>query len=280
MNGTLYLCATPIGNLGDITMRCLETLKSVDLIAAEDTRHTLGLLNHFGIEKPMVSYFEHNRRERGEQLLEELKAGKSIALVTDAGTPAISDPGEDLVLLCGMHDIPIVPIPGAVAGICGLISSGLPTGRFCFEGFLPMNQGGRKERLEEIKYERRTLIFYEAPHKLCHTLKDMLSYFGDRKITICREMTKVHEEIRRTTLSEANMYYQEHLPRGEFVLVVAGAEKSDADQNEWERLSLKEHVAIYTEQGMDEKEALKRAAKERGISKRDAYSALKIKENE
>ena len=276
--GKLYLCATPIGNLGDITYRCVEVLKSVDLIAAEDTRHTLGLLNHLGIEKPMTSYFEHNRREKGEYLINEMKNGKNIALVSDAGTPAISDPGEDLVALCAESGVQVVPVPGAVAGINALISSGLPTGRFTFEGFLTVNKKGRNEMLESLKNEERTMIFYEAPHKLMATLRDMYKYFGERKICLCREITKIHEEFRRTTFSEAIAHYEENPPRGEFVLVIEGKNKEEILEEaakQWESMSISQHVEMYISQGMDEKEAMKLVAKDRGVSKRDIYNEYK-----
>lgn len=279
MNGKLYLCATPIGNLGDITYRCVETLKSVDMIAAEDTRHTLGLLNHLNIEKPMTSYFEHNRREKGEYLISEMKNGKNIALVSDAGTPAISDPGEDLVKLCAENGIEVVPIPGAVAGINALIASGLPTGRFTFEGFLTVNKRGRSEMLESLRNEERTMIFYEAPHKLLSTLKDMKKAFGERKIALCRELTKLHEEFFRTTLSKAVLFYEENPPRGEFVLVVEGKSREEImeeNAREWEKMSVCEHVEMYLAQGMAEKDALKQTAQDRGVSKRDVYSEYKI----
>ncbi len=277
--GKLYLCATPIGNLGDITYRCIEVLKSVDLIAAEDTRHTLGLLNHFGIEKPMTSYFEHNRREKGEFLINEMKNGKNIALVSDAGTPAISDPGEDLVALCAERGVQVVPVPGAVAGINALVSSGLPTGRFTFEGFLTVNKKGRNEMLDSLKNEERTMIFYEAPHKLMATLRDMYRFFGERRICLCREITKIHEEFFRTTLSEAITHYEENPPRGEFVLVIEGKNKEkiiEEAQKQWESMTIEEHVEMYISQGMDEKDALKAVAKDRGVSKRDIYNEFKI----
>lgn len=280
MNGKLYLCATPIGNLGDITYRCVETLKSVDMIAAEDTRHTLGLLNHLNIEKPMTSYFEHNRKEKGEFLIAEMKNGKNIALVSDAGTPAISDPGEDLVKLCAENGIEVVPIPGAVAAINALITSSLSTGRFAFEGFLTVNKRGRNEMLEKLKNEERTMIFYEAPHKLLSTLKDMLSAFGDRKIALCRELTKLHEQIIRTTFSQAIEIYELNPPRGEFVLVVEGKSKEEIKEEQeaaWQKLTITEHVEMYLGHGIEEKEALKAVAKDRGVSKRDIYNEYKTK---
>ncbi|MBQ2889504.1 MAG: 16S rRNA (cytidine(1402)-2'-O)-methyltransferase [Clostridia bacterium] len=278
MSGKLYLCATPIGNLGDITYRCVEVLKSVDMIAAEDTRRTLGLLNHLGIEKPMTSYFEHNRREKGEYLISLMKEGKNIALVSDAGTPAISDPGEDLVALCAENDVCVVPVPGAVAGINALIASGLPTGRFTFEGFLTVNKRGRCEMLKSLENEERTMIFYEAPHKLRTTLKDMYAAFGERRICLCREITKIHEEFFRTTLSEAIAHYEENPPRGEFVLVIEGKSRrviEDEQKSEWENITVREHVDRYIKKGMDEKEAIKAAAKDRSVPKRDIYNEYK-----
>jgi len=279
MNGKLYLCATPIGNLGDITYRCVETLSSVDLIAAEDTRRTLGLLNHLNIEKPLTSYFEHNKKEKGEYLISEMKQGKNIALVSDAGTPAISDPGEDLVKMCADAGIDVVPVPGAVAGINALITSGFSTQRFTFEGFLTVNKRGRSEHLKSLVDEQRTMIFYEAPHKLMSTLRDMLETFGDRRIALCRELTKIHEEIYRTTLTEAIARYEENPPRGEFVLVNEGkkAEEIAAEKEEsWKTMSVSDHVEMYIKEGMAEKDALKAVAKDRGVSKRDIYNEYKV----
>lgn len=278
MNGKLYLCATPIGNLGDITYRCVEILGSVDLIAAEDTRRTLGLLNHLNIEKPLTSYFEHNKKEKGEFLISEMKNGKNIALVSDAGTPAVSDPGEDLVKMCIEHGIDVVPVPGAVAGINALISSGFSTQRFTFEGFLTVNKRGRTEHLKTLCDEQRTMIFYEAPHKLMSTLKDMLTVWGDRRIALCREITKIHEEFLRTTLSEAITIYEENPPRGEFVIVIEGkkAEEIEAEKEAaWQEMSVSEHIEMYIGQGMSEKDALKAVAKDRGVSKRDIYNEYK-----
>lgn len=274
MAGKLYLCATPIGNLSDITMRCLEVLKSVDLIAAEDTRHTLTLLNHFNIAKPMTSYFEHNRREKGAYLLRQMEEGKNVALLTDAGTPAISDPGEDLVVLCADAGIEIVPIPGCVALINGLIGSALPTGRFCFEGFLSVNKQSRRDHLKSLEKERRTMIFYEAPHKLLSTLKDFSATFGaERRITLCRELTKIHEEFIRCTVGEALLYYQDKVPKGEFVLVVSGAPEEAVDTSS---LSLSAHMARYMDEGLSEKEAMKKVAIERGMRKSDVYAVYKL----
>ena len=276
MSGTLYLCATPIGNLSDISVRLQQTLEMADIIAAEDTRHTVKLLNHLGLKKQQISYFEHNRREKGEQIVKLLKEGKNIALVSDAGTPAISDPGEELVALCAMEGINVVPIPGPVAAICALIVSGLPTGRFAFEGFLSVNKKSRMERLEEIKNEKRTLIFYEAPHKIRQTLKDLYEAFGDRKISLCRELTKIHEQTIRTTLSQAQeIYSDEKLPKGEFVLVIAPAQEED-NGSIFENMSIKEHFEYYIRLGNDEKSAMKKVAADRGVTKRDIYKELKV----
>lgn len=275
MTGKLYLCATPIGNLSDMSERLINTLSEVDLIAAEDTRHTQKLLNHLGLSKPQISYFEHNRRAKGEIIINELKSGKNVALVSDAGTPAISDPGEELVEMCGQEGIEVIPIPGPCAAICALIVSGLPTGRFVFEGFLPMNKKGRADRLNEIKNETRTLIFYEAPHKLLNTLADFLKYFGDRKISLCRELTKLHEQTMRTTVSAAYEYYSENMPKGEFVLVLEGA-KDVESTNEWENISVFEHYEMHIGRGLSDKEAIKAVADERGVSKREIYSQIKI----
>lgn len=270
----LYLCATPIGNLGDVSSRCIEVLNSVDMIAAEDTRHTLKLLNHFGISKPMTSYHEHNKREKGEYLISLLKEGKNIALVSDAGTPAISDPGEDLVKLCVENDLEVTSIPGPVAAINALILSGLSARRFSFEGFLSVTKRRKHEHLESLKNDTHTLIFYEAPHKLITTLSDMLEIFGDRKIALVRELTKIHEDIFRTTLSGALEYYSEKSPRGEYVIVVEGATETEADTQEqwWCDLSIKEHVDEYIKRGENSKDAIKSAAKDRSLSKRDVYN--------
>jgi len=273
--GCLYLVATPIGNLEDITYRAVRTLQEVDLIAAEDTRQTLKLLNHFNISKPMTSYYEHNKVEKGNHLIEQLLEGKNIALVSDAGTPGISDPGEDLVKLANKNNIKVSPIPGPVAGISGLIVSGLPTGRFVFEGFLPMNKKGRKERILGILNETRTIIFYEAPHKLIYTLRDLHEILGDRNIVLARELTKKFEEIKRCTLSEALRYYENDSPKGEFVVLVEGISQNillEKEHHKWDNISIKEHVEMYLEQGVDKKDAMKKVAQERGISKRDVYA--------
>ena len=272
MSGILYLCATPIGNLGDISARCLEAFQNADLIACEDTRRTVQLLNHFGIKKQLTSYHEHNKREKGEVIVNLLKEGKNVVLVSDAGTPAISDPGEDLVKLCIENDLRVTPIPGCVAGINALIVSGLPTRRFAFEGFLSVNKRHRKEHLESVKNDTHTLIFYEAPHKLTYTLADMLEILGDRKIALCRELTKIHEEIIRTTLAEAQNLYTETSPKGEFVIVIEGAKEPEKETAWWEEMSIEEHVGKYIEDGIDSKDAVKMTAKDRGLPKREVYN--------
>ena len=279
LTGVLYLVATPIGNLEDSTYRALRILGEVDFIAAEDTRHTLKLLNHFNISKPMISYYEHNIRERGEKIIAKLKEGKNCALVTDAGTPAISDPGEDIVKLCVSEGIRVIPIPGAVAGIKALICSALSTSRFSFEGFLSVNKKSRAEHLESVKNSRYTMIFYEAPHKLLNTLCDMLASFGDRKITIAREITKKYEEFLYTTLSGAISHFELQAPKGEFVLIIEGATE-DTKTSVFDNMSVLEHINYYIESGMDKKEAMKTVAKERGVSKRDIYAeTIQNKEN-
>lgn len=272
-SGTLYLCPTPIGNLDDITVRVLETLKSVDLVAAEDTRRSLQLLNHFGIKKPMISYFEHNKRQRGLEILSHLQNGESVALVTDAGMPAISDPGEDLVKLCIEQQVPIVPLPGPNAALTALIASGLPTGRFSFQGFLSMNKKNRREHLNSVAHYTDTLIFYEAPHKLKSTLADLLDCLGNRNIVLCRELTKKFEEFIRLDLEQAIAYYEDHSPKGEFVLIVQGAVCAETP-TVCER-PLEEIYQNYIDDGIPYKEALKMAAKDKGLSKRDAYDILK-----
>ncbi len=276
--GTLYLCATPIGNLDDITVRCLETLKKCDLIACEDTRHSLKLLNHFNISKPLTSYFEHNKKEKGAYLVEELKSGKNIALVTDAGTPAISDPGEDLVKLCIDEGIKVVPVPGCVALINALIISGQYTGRFAFEGFLSMNKKSRRDHLEMAAKDTHTLIFHEAPHKLTRTLSDMLKFFGNRRISIVRELTKIHEECFCTTLEEAIEFYSNNQPKGEYVLVVEGKPLKEIEEEQTEEMPFSdplEYINDLMKNGTDKKEAIKIAAKAFGMSKRDVYDLAK-----
>ncbi len=274
MTGKLYLCATPIGNLGDVSARCLEVLELVDLVAAEDTRRSLQLLNHFEISKPLTSYHEHNKHEKGGYIISLLKDGKNVALVSDAGTPAISDPGEDLVKLCIENDIEVTSIPGPVAGINALILSGLPTRRFAFEGFLSVNKRHRKEHLESIKNDTHTLIFYEAPHKLKNTLSDMQKTFGgERKIALVRELTKLHEEVKRCTIDEAIAFYEENNPRGEYVLVVEGAsEVVIEEENVWEDISIQEHVDKYIAEGMTSKDAIKKVASDRNLPKREVYN--------
>lgn len=272
MAGTLYLVGTPIGNLNDLSPRAVETLGAVDFIAAEDTRVTLKLLNHFGIRKPLICYFEHNRAEMGEKLLSRLLAGESCALVTDAGMPAISDPGEDIVRQCAAHGVPVCAIPGPCALVTALAMSGLPTQRFCFEGFLSTTTKNRREHLESLKHERRTMIFYEAPHKLLRTLADLLDAFGDREIALCREMTKLHEEVLRTTLSGALERFSapQAPPRGEFVLVLRGAETPEAPALDTaEALALVERLRG---EGCSLREACRRAAEESGMTKNELYA--------
>lgn len=272
MSGTLYLCATPIGNLGDVSPRCLEAFNNADLIACEDTRRTLTLLNHFGIKKPLTSYHEHNKKEKGGYIIELLKEGKNIVLVSDAGTPAISDPGEDLVGMCIENDVEVTSIPGPVAAINALILSGLPTARFSFEGFLSVNNRHRKEHLASVKNDTHTLIFYEAPHKLKSTLSDMREVFGGgRRITLARELTKIHEDIFRTTLDGACEFYEETAPRGEYVLVIEGAKEQCDDAPWWEDLEVVEHIEKYIADGFDQKEAIKKCATDRKMQKREVY---------
>ena len=273
--GKLFLVATPIGNLDDITIRALNTLKSVSLIACEDTRHSLKLLNHFDISKPLTSYFEHNKKEKGQYIISVLKGGEDVALVTDAGTPAISDPGEDLVRMCIAEGIAVVPVPGAVALINALIISGTDTGRFTFEGFLSVNKKSRSDHLNSLSDEKRTMIFYEAPHKLKRTLADMYAIFGNRQISIVRELTKLHEECMATTLEDAMAYYEVNSPKGEYVLVVAGKsleQEQEEKENKFKDMSIKEHIDMLITSGISKKDAIKQAAQERGVSKRDVYN--------
>lgn len=275
--GKLYLVSTPIGNLEDITLRAIRTLKEVDLIAAEDTRQTLKLLNHFEIKKALVSYYEHNKKEKGNYLINQLLEGKNIALVSDAGTPGISDPGEDLVQLCIENDIEVTAIPGPVAAVTGLIISGLPAGRFAFEGFLPMNKRARRERLASLKNEMRTLVFYEAPHKLLYTLKDLYEAFDNRNIVFARELTKRFEEVVRCDLKSAIEKYEQQSPKGEFVLIVEGIseeENIESQKKAWENMSLEEHLRLYISEGLDKKDAMKKVAEDRKISKREVYKEL------
>jgi 16S rRNA (cytidine1402-2'-O)-methyltransferase len=276
--GTLYLCATPIGNLEDITYRVLRTLKEVDLIAAEDTRNSIRLLNHFEIKTPMTSYHEYNKIDKAYQLVAKMREGKNIALITDAGTPGISDPGEDIVRICYEEGIPVTSLPGAAACITALTMSGLPTRRFAFEAFLPKDKKEHQAVLEELKTETRTIIIYEAPHHLVRTLQELSDTLGgDRRLTICRELTKRHEEKMQTTFADSLAYYEVNEPRGEYVLIIAGRSREEMKKEEqagWEALSLEEHMAHYESQGIDRKEAMKRVAKDRGVSKRDIYQAL------
>lgn len=277
MTGTLYLCATPIGNLNDMTPRVINTLQEVDVIAAEDTRNSLKLLNHFQIRTPMTSYHEYNKVEKAERLIAQLREGKNVALITDAGTPAISDPGEVLVVKCQEAGIPVTSLPGCCALITALTLSGLPTRRFCFEGFLPSDKKEKKYILEELADETRTIILYEAPHHLKRTLEELYETLGERKITLCRELTKRFETVFPTTLKNALSYYEENEPKGEYVLVLSGKDPKQIRQDrqrEWTEISLSEHMKIYEEQGIDHKEAMKKVAKDRGISKRDVYQSL------
>lgn len=271
MPGTLYLIGTPIGNLSDFSPRAVETLSSVDFIAAEDTRVTLKLLNHFDIHKPLVSYYEHNKYASGEKIVQRILSSESCGLVTDAGMPAVSDPGEDIVRMCMDQGIPVTTIPGPTALITALVLSGLPTGRFCFEGFLSTNNKSRREHLEELQNEARTMIFYEAPHKLRKTLSDLKEAFGDdRRISLCRELTKLHEEVLPFSLSEAVRYYEEHDPKGEYVLILEGRpEESDPILSEEEALAL---VAKYRAEGRSLKESCKLASSQSGYSKNELYA--------
>ena len=278
MAGTLYLCATPIGNLEDMTFRVIRILKEVDLIAAEDTRNSIKLLNHFEIKTPMTSYHEYNKIEKGHKLIEKLQEGINIALITDAGTPGISDPGEELVKMCYEAGIEVTSLPGSAACITALTLSGLSTRRFAFEAFLPTDKKERQEILDELKEETRTIILYEAPHRLVKTLKELQEVFGiERRLTVCRELTKKHETAFRTTFAEAVSYYESTEPKGECVLVVEGKSREQIRQeavDKWEEMSLSEHMDYYTGQGIDKKEAMKRVAKDRGMAKRDVYKAL------
>lgn len=270
MQGKLYICATPIGNLGDITLRTLETLKSVDVIAAEDTRHTLKLLNHFEIKKPLISYYEHNKMYKGAKIIEMLKSGKNVALVSDAGTPVISDPGEMLVKECIENNIEIESLPGACAAVTAITLCGLDSKRFIFHGFLPHKKQEKLKELEKVADFTYTLIFYEAPHKLKDTLNCMLEALGDRDIAVLRELTKKYEQVLRLKVSEAINYFNENEPVGEFVIAVSGAEEKEEEK--FTHLSVKEHVDMYIEKGMDKKEAIKQCALDRNVPKRDIYN--------
>ena len=277
MAGTLYLCATPIGNLEDMTFRCVRVLKEADLIAAEDTRNSIRLLNHFEIKTPMTSYHEYNKIEKGRKLVEQLEQGKDIALITDAGTPGISDPGEELVAMCHDAGITVTAVPGAAACITALTISGLPTRRFAFEAFLPTDKKERQQILEELRQETRTIVLYEAPHRLVKTLLLLEETLGDRQVRICRELTKKHETVFESSRSGAVTYYEEHEPKGECVLVVEGLSRKEIEKERkarWEEISLQEHMDRYLAEGMSKKEAMKQVARDRGIGKRDVYQAL------
>lgn len=277
MAGVLYLCATPIGNLEDMTYRGVRILSEVDLIAAEDTRNSVKLLQHFQIKTPMTSYHEFNKLEKAETLLSMLLNGKNIALITDAGTPGISDPGEELVAMCYQHDVPVYSIPGASACITALTISGQPCRRFCFEAFLPKDKKERSRVLTEMQQETRTIVLYEAPHHLKATLAELYETLGNRSVTLCRELTKRFEEKKKTTLSEAVVFFEEHEPRGEYVLVIAGKSRQQAEEErrqKWEQWTIEEHMQLYLDQGMNRKEAMKSVAKDRGVKKRDIYQQL------
>lgn len=274
MQGKLYLCATPIGNLEDMTFRAVRTLREADLIAAEDTRNSIKLLNHFDIKTPMTSYHEYNRIEKARYLVEQMREGKNVALITDAGTPGISDPGEDLVRLAHEAGIEVTSLPGACACVTALTLSGLPTRRFCFEAFLPQDKKERQTILEELKTETRTVILYEAPHRLVRTLEELLENLGDRRITLCRELTKKHETVFLSTLSGALEYYRSQEPKGECVIVMEGRSREEMREEErrsWEEMDIREHMDLYLSRGMDQKAAMKAVAKDRRIGKRDVY---------
>ena len=284
MAGTLYLCATPIGNLEDMTFRVIRILKEVDLIAAEDTRNSIKLLNHFEIRTPMTSYHEYNKMEKGRKLVEKLQEGKDVALITDAGTPGISDPGEELVRMCKEAGIAVTSLPGACACITALTLSGMSTRRFAFEAFLPQDKKERRRILDEVCTETRTMIFYEAPHRLVKTLRELENTLGShRRITVCRELTKKYETVYSDSLGGAVRYYEEVPPKGECVLVLEGKSQEEVEEEQkkgWMPLSVEEHLQIYLNQGMDKKEAMKRTAKDRGVSKRDIYQEMIGKKGE
>ena len=279
--GELFLCDTPIGNLEDITIRVLNKLKEVDLIAAEDTRHSIKLLNHYEIKTPMTSYHEFNKIDKAKYLVEKLKEGLNIAVITDAGTPGISDPGEELVKQCYEAGIKVTSLPGPAACVTALTISGKATRRFAFEAFLPSDKKERREILSELTNETRTIILYEAPHRLLKTLQELLEYLGEeRAISVCKELTKKHEDVNRLTLKEAIDYYEINEPKGEYVLVLEGKSRTELSKEEhekWENIGIEEHFKLYIEKGIDEKEAMKMVAKDRGISKRDVYSIVKAK---
>ena len=277
MAGTLYVVSTPIGNLGDFSPRAQEVLSQVDFIAAEDTRVGAKLLNKFGIKKPQISYFEHNRKAKGQLIAQRILAGEDCALITDAGTPAISDPGCDLVDICLGEGIQVVAVPGPCALIAALSIAGMDCGRFCFEGFLSVNKKSRREHLDSLKSERRTMIFYEAPHRLTKTLDELFAALGDRKIALCRELTKINEEVIRTTLSGAVEYYKAATPKGEFVLIIEGAPKEE-ENSLAKTLTIEEHVAHYISQGMTKNDAIKAAAHDRGVGKSEIYNKIMRKD--
>lgn len=275
------MCATPIGNLEDITFRVIRTLKEVDLIAAEDTRNSIKLLNHFEINTPMTSYHEYNKYDKADYLVQQILTGKNVACITDAGTPGISDPGEVLAAKCWEAGITVTSLPGPAACVTALTMSGLPTRRFCFEAFLPSDKKERKEVLEELRRETRTIVLYEAPHHLVKTLEQLQETLGDRKISLCKELTKRYETVFRSTIGGAAAYYRENEPKGEFVLVIEGLDRKIIQEEKiraWEEISLEEHMKQYEDQGIDRKEAMKLVAKDRGISKRDVYQALQGKD--
>ncbi len=275
MSGKLYIVPTPIGNLKDMTFRCIEVLKNVDIIACEDTRHTLKLLNFFGIKKKLISYYEHNKFHRGESLILHMKEGQNIALVSDAGMPGISDPGEDLVKLCIQEGVHVIALPGPCALVTGLVASGLDTGRFAFEGFLPMNKVGRKKRLEELQKETRTIIFYEAPHKLLRTLQDLLGFLGNRKLVLARELTKIHEEFLRTDIKSAlETHFKDKRPKGEYVLLLEGEKEEKLIEKkslEVDAVDLVEEVHLLMQKGLEKNEAIKQVAKKYDLKKREVY---------
>ncbi len=277
MAGTLYLCATPIGNLEDMTFRAVRILREADLIAAEDTRNSVKLLNHFEIQTPMTSYHEYNKYDKGRKLVEKLLEGKNIALITDAGTPGISDPGEELVRMCHEAGITVTAVPGAAACITALTISGLPTRRFAFEAFLPADKKEREAVLESLEKEQRTIVLYEAPHRLVKTLKLLAGRLGERQVSVCRELTKRHETVYRALLPEAAAYYEKNAPKGECVVVIQGLSREEIEREEkakWADMSIEEHMELYLSQGLDKKEAMKRTAKDRGVQKREIYNYL------
>ena len=277
MSGTLFLCATPIGNLEDVTLRVLRILREADLIAAEDTRNSIKLLNHYEIHTPMTSYHEYNKIEKARELIRQMQEGKNVALITDAGTPGISDPGEELVRMCLKEGIEVTSLPGPCACVTALTMSGLSTRRFCFEAFLPTDKKERQQILSELEKETRTIILYEAPHRLVRTLEELAGIFGERRLSVCRELTKKHETVFSATVSEALAYYRENEPKGECVLVLEGKSFSQIrreEQRQWESLTVEEHMERYLDAGMDRKEAMKQVAKDRGVSKREIYQSL------